>query len=212
MRAVARANRLNEATLRICLSRGESPLGLDPGSTSKPSLAILVHPPRDLTAIWTKGLSVALVSRQRLAAACLDPRIKTASALPLVLARLEARRAGADEALLLNARGDLAEGTVSNVFLVRQGRLYTPASAVGILEGTTRRRVLAAAGRLGIKVIETRLRPADLWAADELFVTNVTWRIAPVARLIDGRRSGRHRIRRWSVPGPLSKLLLPSMN
>ncbi len=112
-----------------------------------------------------------------------------------VLARIEANRAGADEAVLLNAQGRVAEGTADNLFVVRDGRLATPPVIDGALPGITRALVLQLAGEMGIEVQEQSLAPYDLYMADELFLTGTGAELIPV-REIDGRPLR-------ACPGPL---------
>ena len=120
-------------------------------------------------------------------------RLKTLSYLDNVLARAQARAAGADEALLLNTRGELACAAVANLFWIAGGRLYTPALECGVLEGIMRRQVLAAARALGIETVETAAPRAALDDAEALFLTNSLAGVRPVAEL-DGRAFGDHRL------------------
>jgi branched-subunit amino acid aminotransferase/4-amino-4-deoxychorismate lyase len=131
----------------------------------------------------------------------LDAAIKTTSRLSAVLARREAARAGAFEAALLDAAGRLTEGTTSNIFLVKKGRLLTPAADGAALPGVTRAVVLEAAHAAGMPVEERPLPAALLGEADEIFLTNTSWEVLPVTR-VDGRPAG------GGKPGPLSARLL----
>ncbi|MEK7767937.1 MAG: aminotransferase class IV, partial [bacterium] len=113
----------------------------------------------------------------------LDPAIKSLNLLNSFLAKREAARAGARDAVLLNPDGFVAEGTASNVFFVRRGTLCTPALEAGILEGITRGIVLDLARRLGFRVREGLFRPAALLAAEEAFLTASTIELLPLAAL-----------------------------
>lgn len=116
-------------------------------------------------------------------------RLKTLSYLDNVLARAEARGAGVDEALMLNTRGDVACAAAANVFWLWAGRLYTPSLACGVLAGTMRARVIAAAGVMGVEVAEVRVGLAELARADAVFLTNSLIGVRPV-RSMDGFEFG----------------------
>ena len=130
----------------------------------------------------------------------LDPRVKSLNYLNSVLAKLEARRRGADEALILNLAGQVAEASVANVFVVREGHLLTPPASDGALEGITRRSMLELAMRLGLPASERTLGRMDLFAADEVFLTGTGARIVPV-RSLDAARVG------TKPPGPVMRQL-----
>ncbi|MCG8329956.1 MAG: aminotransferase class IV, partial [Chitinophagales bacterium] len=117
-----------------------------------------------------------------------------------IMARMEAYRAGADEAVLLNQSGRIAEGTVDNIFLVTEGKLWTPPVTEGALDGITRNLVLQIAGRVGLSVMECPLTPYDLYNADECFLTGTGAELIPVCK-IDGRSVN-------TCPGPVFKQLL----
>jgi branched-chain amino acid aminotransferase group I len=127
-------------------------------------------------------------------------RVKSLNCLDNLLAREEARRSGAGEALLLNTRGFIAEGATSNVFLVRDGALLTPAVEAGALPGITRQTVLELAGEGGVAVEEADVSPGDLTTADEAFLTNSVMEVMPLVS-VGGRPVGRGR------PGPLTERL-----
>jgi branched-chain amino acid aminotransferase len=142
-------------------------------------------------------VAVAIVGVEHVSPQAVDPTAKTGNYLSHVLAIREARAAGAYEALMLDRDGFVTEGTTSNVFAVRGATLVTPPLAVGILEGVTRGLVLALARELGVPAREERLRPRDLEAADEIFITSSVREIVPVTRL-GGRPVGTGR------PGPVT--------
>lgn len=194
-------NRLQDALLRICISRGPGQIGLDPDLCRRPTLVII---PRAFEAYskkhYRKGLKVAIVSVRRMPAEALDPAIKSANFLNNILARLQARQRGAEEGLMLTLDGYLAEGSICNLFIVKRRRLYTPSVELGILAGMTRRLVIDLARQADIPVRETRLLPSDLYEADECFLTNTSMEVMPVVRA-DRRRIGDGK------PGPIARRL-----
>ena len=204
-RAVAetvRAAANTESRVRIMLTRGVGKLDLDPASSDDTQLIVVVMPFQPLPrALYDEGASAAIVSIVRNDPRAIDPAIKSGNYLNNVLALGEARRQGAHEALLCAADGSVAEGASSNVFLVKDGELRTPGLDVGILEGITRAQVLALAGAAGIPTRETRLAPAELRAADELFITSATRAVLPITRL-DGAAIGS------GSPGPITRRLM----
>ena len=183
-------NRLREALLRISISRGQGPFGIDPRLHRKPTLVIIPrrfngYPP----ASYRRGFRVCIVSVRRMPPQALDPAIKSTNFLNNILAGMEAREQRADEGLMLTLKGHLAEGTISNLFLVKKGRLFTPAVGLGILPGITRRLVIHLALQMRLPVKEARLAPADLYKADECFLTNSSMELMPVSSA-DGHRIG----------------------
>lgn len=192
-----RAHATQEAYVRLIATRGEGALGVDPTSCSHPRLLCLVdqielYPEEKLAA----GLSMLTSSLRRPPADVLDPRVKSLNYLNNVLAKLEAKQRGADEALLLNQAGMVAEAAVANVFIVRDGELLTPPTSDGALEGIVRMTVLELAGSLGIPAREKTLGRFDFLAADEAFLTGSGAGIVPVTSL-DQRRIGQ------GQPGPI---------
>lgn len=192
-----RAHATQEAYVRLIATRGEGALGVDPTSCSHPRLLCLVdqielYPDQKLAT----GLSMLTSSLRRPPADVLDPRVKSLNYLNNVLAKLEAKQRGADEALLLNQAGRVAEAAVANVFIVRDGELLTPPTSDGALEGIVRMTVLELAGSLGIPAREKTLGRFDFLAADEAFLTGSGAGIVPVTSL-DQRRIGQ------GQPGPI---------
>jgi branched-chain amino acid aminotransferase len=180
--------------LRLVVTRGEGDLGLDPRSCKTPT-AFVVAAPLRVFAHAEAGVSVVVASTRQAPADVVDARIKSLNYLNRLLARLEAIRAGADEAFMLNARGHLAEGTTDNVFVVRGGVLCTPPASDGALEGITREAVLALAKELGIPTLETSLGTYDLRAAEEAFLVGTGAGLVAIRR-IDGRAVA-------ACPGPI---------
>jgi branched-chain amino acid aminotransferase len=171
--------------LRLVVTRGEGDLGLDPRSCGRPTTIVAAAPLRVFDRAEA-GVTVIVASIRQAPADVVDPRIKSLNYLNRLLARLEAARAGADEAFMLNARGHLAEGTTDNVFLVREGELLTPPASDGALEGITRAAVVALAKELGIPAREASLGTYDLRAADEAFLVGTGAGLVAI-RSIDGR-------------------------
>ena len=181
-----RRNRLSDARIRITLTRGPQGSGLglrQPGPATLIVQASKVVPYPD--ALYRKGARV-IVSRHRQNADSPVVALKSANYLLNILAKDEAHRAGADEAILLNTRGEVAEGAVSNVFIVKRGSVVTPSLDSGILPGVTRGIVLDICRGRGIDAVEKRISPRALETADEIFLTNSLMEIMPVSRL--GRR------------------------
>jgi branched-chain amino acid aminotransferase len=192
-----RAHGEPEAYIRLLATRGEGTLGLDPTTCPRPRLICLVgqvavYPEEKLR----RGIDLVTVSLRRPPADVLDPRVKSLNYLNNVLAKLEARQRGADEALLLNLAGMVAETAVANVFVVRGGELATPPGSDGALEGITRATLLELAVGLGIPARQRSLGRFDLFAAAEVFVSGSGAGIVPV-RSLDGREVGGGR------PGPV---------
>jgi branched-chain amino acid aminotransferase len=132
------------------------------------------------------GVSLHVARTPRTPAQCLDPKVKSLNYLNNILARIEANRAGCDEALMLNLDGNVCEGSVDNVFIVTDGVLRTPPLTDGMLEGITRAVVIDVAARAGIACEQTSLRVGDLLRADECFLTGTGAELIPVRR-IDGQ-------------------------
>ena len=191
-----------ESLVRVILSRGPSAIGLDPALAKDPTVALLVSPFQPLpAAAYESGVHVQLASTVRNPISALDPRIKTSNQLNNILAYMEAKSASCLEAFMLNAAGELAEGTTSNIFVICGGELVTPPLAAGILQGITRELVLELAQQGRIPAAERTLWPEDLFGAEECFLTATTKEVVPVVQ-ISGRTiaSGR--------PGPITLRLL----
>ncbi|HUK66422.1 MAG TPA: aminotransferase class IV [Anaeromyxobacteraceae bacterium] len=179
-----------EKSIRVIATRGAGELGLDPALAVDPLAMVMVTPLKGPPASkYRTGAACRIVGIRHDAPEAVDTTAKTGAHLANVLAVSEARRWGADEALLLDRDGLVTEGASSNVFAVRQGRLETPPLAVGILEGVTRGVAMALARGAGLDVREVPLRSADLALAEELFITSTAREILPVTNL-DGRPLG----------------------
>ncbi|HZZ86525.1 MAG TPA: aminotransferase class IV [Anaeromyxobacteraceae bacterium] len=172
-----------ELTVRLIVTRGGGELGLDPALATEPKVILLALPLQapPLSA-YDAGVTLALVGETPVGRPR-EPSAKTGAHLAHVLALREARAAGAHEALALDRDGFVTEGASSNLFLVKEGALSTPPLQAGILPGVTRAVVLGIARGAGLEVREVRLRPEDLAAADELFITSTAREILPATRL-----------------------------
>jgi branched-chain amino acid aminotransferase len=199
VREAVRAAGNPESYVRVVVTRGKGEISLLPDSCGSPLLLVVVKPlPVPPPSVARDGIAVAVTSRLRNDRRALDPSAKTGNYLNNLLALVEARRAGAEDAILLNAAGMVAEATTSNVFAVRGGRARTPSLECGILAGITRDLLLREMARAGIPVEEGDLPEAALRGADEVFLTSTVRGIAPVARL-DGKPVGDGR------PGPVAR-------
>jgi branched-chain amino acid aminotransferase len=190
-----------ESFVRVMLTRGTGPLGLDPDLAEKPSRVVLVEPfvpPSDEA--YERGIEAITVHVARASDATPAAGAKVANYLTSLLAIREARRRGAVEAFIVDARGSVLEGTTSNLFFVRDGELVTPPEQAGILAGITRAYILRAADTLGLQTSLREVGEAELFEADELFISSSLREIVSVVRL-DGRTIGEGR------PGPVTRRL-----
>lgn len=187
------SNRQKEAVVRITISRGAGPLGLDPSLCPNPTFVIISNSFSNYPAeYYSKGVKMSIVNTRRNYGPALDPRIKSLNFLNNVLAKIEAKNSESYEALMMNYQGYLAEGTISNVFFInRKDILCTPAIKVGILEGITRGMILDIAGELGLKIREGCFRRKDIYNAREVFITNTSMEVMPVTRVDKMRISGK---------------------
>ena len=193
-------NRLDDALLRLTVSRGEGLPGLDPDPCPAPTLVISARAFGGCPAsYYLHGISSVIVQIPRQAAAA-DPSLKSISFLNNILGKLEAKKRGAFEGLFLNSEGYLSEGTVSNLFMIQEGKLKTPSAVSGILKGITRGVVLELADRMKIEAEEGLYRAEDLFAAEEGFLTNTGWELMPVV-MVNEKKIGSGR------PGPITQQL-----
>lgn len=197
VRATLDAHGGGTAYIRLIVTRGVGALGVDPSSCDRPRVICIVgelHLFSD--ADRARGVSMITSSLRRPAADVLDPRIKSLNYLNNVMAKAEAKRLGADEALMLNGAGQVAEASVANVFAARDGILLTPPTTDGALEGMTRRTVLELAAERGLSCQVRTMGRMDLMSADEVFLTGTGAGIVRV-RELDGELIGS------GEPGPL---------
>ena len=193
---------LSDSYIRLVVTRGSGSLGLDPNRTSDPQVIIIV----DLVALYDRkyyeeGLKIVTASTIRNHPAALSPRIKSLNYLNNIMAKLEGLQAGCMEAIMLNHKGEVAECTGDNIFIVKRGQLLTPSADSGILEGITRNAILELANTLKIPARETTLTRHDLLVADECFLTGSAAEVIPVVS-IDSRPIGDGKV------GPTTKQLM----
>lgn len=191
VRETVRAFGQKEAYIRLLVTRGEGPLGVDPTTCSKPTVVCIVAEIGLFSAEQrARGLTMITSSYRRPNPDVQDSAIKTLNYLGSALAKQEAKRQGADEALLLNQGGRVSEASVANIFALRGRSLSTPPAIDGCLEGINRGAVLEIARDLGFSVSERSLGRRDLLAADEVFLTGSGAGVVGV-RSLDGRAIGR---------------------
>lgn len=183
-------NGIKDGYVRLIVTRGIGTLGLDPNTCGTPSVVVIAdHIALYPEEMYEKGLEIVTVSVPRTHPAVLSPRIKSLNYLNNILAKIEGMQAGCVEALMLNHKGEIAECTGDNIFLVRNGRLSTPPVDAGILEGVTRDAVIGLARKAGIEVSEVALTKYDAYVANECFLTGSAAELIPVVKL-DGRAIG----------------------
>ncbi len=200
--ATVAKNRLQDAYIRLVVTRGAGALGLDPNKTSDPQVIIIADSISLYPAeFYEKGLPIITASTIRNHPAALSPRIKSLNYLNNIMAKMEGLQAGCVEALMLNHKGEVAECTGDNIFIVKHGRLLTPPKDAGILEGITRNAVIELAKVAGIPVEEIALTRHDVFVADECFLTGSAAEVIPVVK-IDARVIGNGQV------GPITKQLL----
>jgi len=194
-----RANNLSNGYVRLVVTRGVGHLGLTPDGCGPPSVIIIADNiqlyPEEL---YEKGLKIISVPTRRINASALPPAVKSLNYLNNILAKIEAKKVGYQEALMLNDKGEIAECTGDNVFVLSKGVLYTPPLDAGSLRGITRAAVMDIAIDLGIPCREQALTRYDLWTADECFLTGTAAEVIPCVE-VDHRQVGS------GEPGPITK-------
>lgn len=193
---------IEDAYIRLLVTRGVGDLGIDPRKCPKASVIIIVDKiqlyPKEF---YENGLKVIISSWRRPPVFVLNPRVKSLNYLNNIMAKIEANEAGAQEAIMLDINGHVSECTADNVFIVKDNVLMTPPPFVGILEGITRNTVMDLAKEIGMKVEERILDLKDIFTADEMFLTGTAAEIVPVVE-VAGRKIG------TGKPGPWTKKLL----
>lgn len=193
---------LTDGYVRLIVTRGAGTLGLDPNRTSNPQVIVIADKislyPEEY---YENGLDIVTASTIRNHPGALSPQIKSLNYLNNILAKIECLKAGCLEALMLNHKGEVAECTADNIFIVRDGKVLTPPSDAGILEGVTRDTVIELCHEADIPVAEKTLTRHDVYVADECFMTGTAAEVIPVVR-IDSRQIGDAR------PGPITKELM----
>lgn len=197
MYATMRANGISgDGYIRLLVTRGVGLLGISTTHTACPTLIIIadkiaLYPPE----VYDRGLRCIVSSMLRNHPNSTPPRVKSLNYLNNVMAKMEAKDAGADEAILLTAEGHITECTGDNIFLIRDGKIYTPPVSEGILEGVTRELVIELARKRGYQVSEQTLVRHDLYVADEIFATGTAAEIVPITevnkRMVGNGRPGK---------------------
>jgi branched-chain amino acid aminotransferase len=192
-------NKLSDAYIRLVVTRGAGSLGLDPRKTTDPQVIIITDSislyPAEL---YDHGLKIVTAGTMRNHPSALNPRVKSLNYLNSILAKIEATNSGCLEALMLNHKGEVAECTGDNIFVVRRGGLHTPTLDSGILEGITRDAVIELARSAGYSVTERVMDRHDVYTADECFLTGTAAEVIPVVEC-DGRPIG------GGKPGPITQ-------
>lgn len=191
-----------ESYIRIIVTRGVGELNIDPSSCEHPNIILMVMDVKEYPAsCYEKGIRVALVSIRRNPRDSLNPNIKTGNYLNNVLAKMEADKLGAQDAIMVNPWGILTEGTTSNLFFICEGHIFTPSMDCGILSGITREMVIQLAKENGLHIEEGEWPGEELFKAEEIFLTGTLKKVMPVSHL-DGRLVGSGK------PGPITKKLI----
>ncbi len=203
VRETVAANGLKDAYIRLVVTRGAGPLGLNPFTCPKPATIVIVDRitlyPEEM---YAEGMPVIVAKRPRVPVECLDPAVKSLNYLNNILAKVEAIEAGCHEAVMLNTDGEVCECTGDNIFLVRGSRIVTPPVSAGLLNGVTRLFVMnEVAPACGIDVAERTLRLDDLFTADEIFLTGTAAEVIGV-RSVNGTAIGEGRV------GPITSRLV----
>lgn len=192
-------NKLKDAYIRVVVSRGIGTLGLNPTLCPKASIIIIADYLAPLFEGKNATAIIAFTSRNSVTA--INPMIKSLNYLNNILARIEANKAGVNEALMLNQNGTVCEGTGDNIFIVKAGVIITPPPSAAILLGITRQVVIDLAEKEGIKVVERSITVHELYNADESFFTGTAAEIAPLVN-VDGKLIG------TGKPGPVTTMLI----
>ena len=178
------ANKLSDAYIRVTVSRGKGPIGLDPALCKEPTFVVVAEHFKEYPEhLYRDGVKLVIAKTRRNLAGAVNPKIKSLNFLNNIFAKMEAKERGAYEAIMLNAEGVLAEGTISNIFFVKDELLCTPAAEVGVLDGITREIVINSAIKSGMRVSEGAFYPSDLFNASEVFFTNTTSEVMPVSQV-----------------------------
>ncbi len=195
-------NGLTKGYIRLIVTRGKGDLGLSPTKCPKPSVICIAS---DITLypaeMYEKGMPIITAAQRRNKATIVDPQIKSLNYLNNILAKIEANQAGVPEALMLTHDGIVAECTGDNIFVIKNGVIYTPPIHVGILDGITRHAVIDIAKGLGYEVVEKEFTLYNVYNADECFLTGTAAEVIAVTS-VDKRVIGD------GVCGPITKQLL----
>lgn len=197
-----KANKLKRAYIRLVVTRGPGDLGLDPRKCKSSTVFIItdkiaLYPER----FYRNGLEIVTAKTRRNLTTALNPKIKSLNYLNNILAKIDAIKAGTEEAIMLSYDDYVAECTGDNIFMVKDGKLFTSPTDIGALEGITRDAVIGVARSIKVPFEEKMLRLEDFYAADEVFLTGTAAEIIPVT-VVDKKRIGAGK------PGPITMRLL----
>jgi branched-chain amino acid aminotransferase len=197
-----RQNELQDGYVRLVVTRGCGDLGLNPALCPKATVFVIASKitlyPEEM---YRNGLVVATCATRRIPHGALSPMVKSLNYLNNVMAKIEAQQAGAGEGLMLNEQGYVAECTGDNIFIVKNGRLFTPPIASGALAGVTRAVVFEMAAEMGLSISEPEMTRYDIYTADECFLTGTAAEVIPAVKL-DNRPIGDGK------PGPITARLI----
>lgn len=197
-----RQNELQDGYVRLVVTRGSGDLGLNPALCPKATVFVIASKitlyPEEM---YRNGLVVATCATRRIPHGALSPMVKSLNYLNNVMAKIEAQQAGAGEGLMLNEQGYVAECTGDNVFIVKNGKLFTPPIASGALAGVTRAVVFEMAVEMGLPISEPEMTRYDIYTADECFLTGTAAEVIPAVKL-DNRPIGDGK------PGPVTARLI----
>jgi len=198
-----RKNNLKDAYIRLVVTRGVGDLGLDPRKCPKATTIIITEPLLQLHSPdkLENGISTVITWVRRNSVDSATHELKSLNYLNSILGKIEANNIGADEAICLDKTGYVCEGVGENIFIVRDGKLYTPPLSSGALDGITRTLIIRLAKKLGIEIIERNITPNELFTADEVFFTGTAAEVAPI-------REVNKRVIGSGKPGPVTKRIM----
>ncbi len=185
-----RENNIRDGYVRLVITRGVGTLGLNPNKCKLASVIVIAGTiqlyPEEM---YQNGMAIVTVPTVRNLHSAVNPAIKSLNYLNNILAKIEANNAGVEEAIMLNSEGYVAECTGDNIFILKDGKMFTPPLSAGALYGITRAAVVDLARQQGIEVTEPNLTRYDIFNADECFLTGTAAEIIPVTK-VDGRIIG----------------------
>ncbi|MQY61730.1 branched-chain-amino-acid transaminase [archaeon] len=196
-------NNLTNAYIRLVVTRGVGDLGLDPRKCPKATIIIITEPLLQLHSAEKveNGINTIITWVKRNPVDAATHEMKSLNYLNSILGKIEANNVGADEAICLDKTGYVCEGVGENIFIVRDGKLYTPPISSGALDGITRALIIRLAKKLGIEVTERNITPNELFTADEVFFTGTAAEVAPI-------REVNKRVIGTGKPGPVTKRIM----
>ena len=197
-----RKNHFTNAYIRVLVTRGVGDLGLDPNKCLKPSVIIMADSIRlHSEEAKDKGITAMIVWVRRNPVDSISPEVKSLNYLNSIIAKIEANTANYDEALFLDKNGYVCEGVGENIFIVNDGKIFTPPTSTGALLGITRTVVITLAKKYHYELFETNITPSNLFTADEAFFTGTAAEIVPIVE-VNKRCIGKGK------PGPITKQMM----